>query len=113
MAVGAQRLWSWLCVRLVVVVLVVNDIGDEGCAALARALEGGAVPELSTLVLYGIYFGVMYWRACGVKGAQRVCSAVRFMDDEAMGAPALVVVVEVEWHVAWSVVGGCAVLAVQ
>ena len=103
---------SWCSVLMAVVVcavgccgLVGNDIGAEGCAGLARALEGGAVPELSTLVLYGIYFGVMYWRACGVRGAQRVCSAVRFMDDEAMGAPALVVVVEVEWHVAWSVEG--------
>ena len=39
--------------------LVDNDIGDEGCAALARALEGGAVPELSKLVLACMYFGVI------------------------------------------------------
>ena len=38
--------------------LVGTDIGAEGCAALARALEGDAVPQLSALVLYGIYFGV-------------------------------------------------------
>ena len=38
--------------------LVGNDIGDEGCAALARALEGGAVPQLSTLVLTCMYFVV-------------------------------------------------------
>ena len=35
-----------------------NRIGAEGCAALARALEGGAVTQLSALVLYGIYFVV-------------------------------------------------------
>ena len=38
--------------------LLVNVIGDEGCAALARALEGGAVPQLSTLDLRGMFFGV-------------------------------------------------------
>ena len=38
--------------------LVGNKIGDGGCAALARALEGGAVPELSTLILSCMYFGV-------------------------------------------------------
>ena len=38
--------------------LVDINIGDEECAALARALEGGAVPELSTLDLEGMYFGV-------------------------------------------------------
>ena len=37
--------------------LVDNKIGDEGCAALARALEGGTVPQLSSLVLAGMYFG--------------------------------------------------------
>ena len=38
--------------------LVDNGIGDEGCAALARALEGGAVTQLSTLDLRSMYFGV-------------------------------------------------------
>ena len=38
--------------------LVGNDIGAEGCAALARALEGGAVPQLSVLELRSMYFGV-------------------------------------------------------
>ena len=38
--------------------LVGNRIGAEGCAALARALEGGAVPQLSTLKLGGMYFSV-------------------------------------------------------
>ena len=45
-------------VWLGVVGLVGNDIGDEGCAALARALEGGAVPELSKLELARMYLGV-------------------------------------------------------
>ena len=36
--------------------LVDNGVGDEGCAALARALEGGAVPQLSKLNLSGMYF---------------------------------------------------------
>ena len=40
-------------------VLVDYGIGVEGCAALARALEGGAVPQLSTLDLSRmLYFGV-------------------------------------------------------
>ena len=34
--------------------LVGNDIGDEGCAALARALEGGACQQLSFLELHGM-----------------------------------------------------------
>ena len=34
--------------------LVENDIQVEGCAALTRALEGGAVPQLSTLNLFGM-----------------------------------------------------------
>ena len=38
--------------------LVGNRIGDEGCAALARALEGGAVSELLTLALGSMYFCV-------------------------------------------------------
>ena len=38
--------------------LVVNWIRDKGCAALARALEGGAVPQLSKLNLAGMYFVV-------------------------------------------------------
>ena len=38
--------------------LVDNSIGVEGCAALARALEGGAVPQLSVLGLRGMCFGV-------------------------------------------------------
>ena len=38
--------------------LVANHIGAEGCAALARALEGGAVPQLLVLGLAGMYFGV-------------------------------------------------------
>ena len=38
--------------------LIDNYIGDEGCAALARALEGGAVPQLSVLDLECMYFGV-------------------------------------------------------
>ena len=46
------------CGRGCVCGLVDNGIGDEGCAALARALEGGAVTQLSRLVLIGIYFGV-------------------------------------------------------
>ena len=36
--------------------LIDNYIGDEGCAALARALEGGAVPQLLALHLGGTYF---------------------------------------------------------
>ena len=39
-------------------VLVDNEILDKGCAALARALEGGAVPQLSTLDLSRMYFVV-------------------------------------------------------
>ena len=35
-----------------------NEIGAEGCAALARALEGGAVPQLSMLNLGGMKFVV-------------------------------------------------------
>ena len=58
MVVVAHCLWSWLCVRLGVVVLVDNDIGVEGCAALARALEGGTGPDLSVLHLESMYFGV-------------------------------------------------------
>ena len=38
--------------------LVDNGMGDEGCAALARALEGGAVPQLSVLDLGGMFFAV-------------------------------------------------------
>ena len=38
--------------------MVGTGIGAEGCAALARALEGGAVPELSKLDLASMYFGV-------------------------------------------------------
>ena len=57
-AVGAQCLWPWLCVRLGVVILLDLAIGVEGCAALARALDGGAVPHLSKLGLGGMYFGV-------------------------------------------------------
>ena len=56
---------SWCSVLMAVVVcavgfcgLVGTRIGDEGCAALARALEGGAVPELSALDLNGMCFGV-------------------------------------------------------
>ena len=70
--------------------LVGNDIGAEGCAALARALEGGAVPELSTLELACMYLGVSVLGACGVRGAQRVCSAVWLGADETMSATALV-----------------------
>ena len=56
---------SWCSVLVAVVVcavgccgLVGTGIGAEGCAALARALEGGAVPQLSILVLACMYFGV-------------------------------------------------------
>ena len=38
--------------------LVDNSIGAEGCAALARALEGGAVPQLSVLDLSRMWFVV-------------------------------------------------------
>ena len=55
----------WCSVGVAVVVLGVgccglvdNGIGAEGCAALARALEGGAVPQLSTLHLQSMHFGV-------------------------------------------------------
>ena len=55
----------WCSVGVAVVVLDVgccglvdNGIGAEGCAALARALEGGAVPQLSALDLGGMEFVV-------------------------------------------------------
>ena len=48
--------------------LVDIDIGDEECAALARALEGGAVPHLSELGLGGMYFGVSVLQLSGVRG---------------------------------------------
>ena len=38
--------------------LVDYHIGAEGCSVLARALEGGAYPLLSTLELEGMGFGV-------------------------------------------------------
>ena len=50
MVVGAQWVWPSVVVLGVGCCgLVDNGIGAEGCAALARALEGGAVPQLSTL----------------------------------------------------------------
>ena len=65
MGCGGVCCGSWCSVLVAVVLcavgccgLVDNRIGDEGCAALARALEGGAVPELSTLILSCMYFGV-------------------------------------------------------
>ena len=30
-------------------------VGDEGCVALSRALEGGGAPQLSTLILSGMF----------------------------------------------------------
>ena len=38
--------------------LIGNRIGAKGCAALARALKGGAVPQLTTLTLACMCFGV-------------------------------------------------------
>ena len=55
---------SW-CSALVAVVacavvccVVDNRIGAEGCAALARAFEGGAFLQLSCIDLAGMYFGM-------------------------------------------------------
>ena len=60
--------------------LVGNGIGAEGCAALATVLEGGAVPQLSKLVLYGIYFGVSVLEGlcCEMRAACVSCSSVKF-----------------------------------
>ena len=42
-----------LCVRGCCGLAVNYRIGAEGCTVLARALEGGAVPQLSSLDLSG------------------------------------------------------------
>ena len=47
-----------VCLWLGVVGLVDNDVGAEGCAALARALEGGICPQLSKLDLSGMYLSL-------------------------------------------------------
>ena len=54
--------------------LVGNDIGAEGCAALARALEGGAVPQLSELYLSGMNFGVSVLEGLVAGEERSVCA---------------------------------------